>query len=233
PSDTASFLLARNLYWNGGVAIPEDAAELVNPSDDPFRITADPLLNAQAGLVLPRWSQSAGLFGDGSRTIGQARERLLLSYGAPAWGSAAVDAGAYRQIPSSVVVSVRTNGLSFLPSETWSAALHIHNTGYPGPADLFFGIVLPDGNTVVLVTGGGAAVGRLDDLSTFSPWIRGAPLLSPFTVDTGLFPLLRWSGAEPQGLYTLLFLVTKAGALSDGSVEAGDLLSLGLATARR
>ncbi len=233
PSDTASFVLERNLYWNGGAAVPEDGAELVNPSDDPFRITANPLLNGQAGLVLPRWSDGVGLFADGSTTIGQARERLLLGYGAPAWGSPAGDAGAYRQIPSAVVVSVRTNGASFLPSQIWSAALRVHNTGYPGPADLFFGILLPDGNTVLLVTAAGLSVGRLDDLSTLSPWIGGASLAAPFTLDTGLFPLLQWSGAEPQGLYTILFLITRAGALSDGSVDAGDLLSLGLATARR
>jgi hypothetical protein len=93
PTDqTSSFQLKNNLYWNGGVDIPYDAGELINYTDDDQRVVADPRLPEQSGIVLPRWNSSTGTFADGSSTIRQAFERLVLQYGVPAEGSAAIDA---------------------------------------------------------------------------------------------------------------------------------------------
>jgi len=92
PGQTASFTLDRNLYWNGGAAIPYDSSELVNYTDDAHRIVADPLLSGQAGLVVPRWVSGTLHFADGSSIIRQAFERLVALYGAPAAGSPAIDA---------------------------------------------------------------------------------------------------------------------------------------------
>ena len=78
---TASFTLNRNIYWNGGSAIPEDSNELVNYTDDTNRIVADPLLPDQSGLVVPHWDSSTQTFRDGSQSIQDAFWRLVVQNG--------------------------------------------------------------------------------------------------------------------------------------------------------
>lgn len=95
--ETLSYTLDSNLYWNGGLPIPEDAEERINPSDDARRRIADPRLGGQNDLVLPRWDEAGGRFADGSATVRQAFKRLVGRYGRPAHGSPAVDAAAPEQ----------------------------------------------------------------------------------------------------------------------------------------
>ena len=84
--ETTSFTLARNLYWNGGAAVPQNpAGDLVNPDDDAEAIFADPQLPSQAGLVLPR--RTGNTFADGSDSIREAFVRLVDLYGRPPLGS--------------------------------------------------------------------------------------------------------------------------------------------------
>lgn len=90
PGQTLSFTLHNNLYWNGSQPIPADGNELVNYTDDSARIVADPLLPGQSGLVLPMWTGSQ--FADGSATIREVFERLVLTYGVIPGNSPAVDA---------------------------------------------------------------------------------------------------------------------------------------------
>lgn len=90
PADTTSFALANNLYWNGGAAIPEDPAELINPSDDTSRLIANPLLPAPVFITLPRWVEISNRFADNSGTISQAF-RKLVAFATPAKGSPLID----------------------------------------------------------------------------------------------------------------------------------------------
>jgi hypothetical protein len=87
PGETASFTLDTNLYWNGGDALPFQAGELVNTTDDPHRLVADPRLAAPSGVVLPRWDPLAGRFADGSASVREAWRRLIALYGRPAPGN--------------------------------------------------------------------------------------------------------------------------------------------------
>jgi hypothetical protein len=89
--DVASFEIDNNLMWNGGAALPEDAAETINPSDDAAAVTGDPLLPALAGLALPRWDPDAAGFADGSATTCEVHARLV-ERGTPAGGSPALGA---------------------------------------------------------------------------------------------------------------------------------------------
>ncbi|MBW1749419.1 MAG: DUF1565 domain-containing protein [Deltaproteobacteria bacterium] len=82
PDDTLTFVLENNLYWNGGTAIPENSSELINYTDDSSRLIADPQIPAPVNIVLPRWLESSGLFGDGSSTIRAAFENLV-NYAVP------------------------------------------------------------------------------------------------------------------------------------------------------
>jgi hypothetical protein len=97
---TASFQLHNNLYWNGGNPIPSDSGELINYTDDGAGVVADPRLPNHDGLQLPRWTQGQGAFADGSTTIRQAFERLVLTYAVPTELSAIIDAADPANTPS-------------------------------------------------------------------------------------------------------------------------------------
>jgi hypothetical protein len=87
-SETNGEVLDRNLYWNGGAAIP--AGDVFSPLvHDVNRIVGNPLLNTnQAGVVLSRWTGTAFL--SGNATIRQEFERLVNTYGAIPTSSPAV-----------------------------------------------------------------------------------------------------------------------------------------------
>ncbi len=91
PADTTSFVIDNNLYDNGSEPVPDDPAELINPSDDSHSIMGDPLLGDQTGLVVPTWDAGTGVFTDGSATICEAFALLVDTYGRLGDGSAAID----------------------------------------------------------------------------------------------------------------------------------------------
>jgi hypothetical protein len=98
PSEVTGLVLLRNLYWNGGAAIPP--GDQVNPNvDDTTRIVANPQLNTnQSGIVLPHWNGTA--FPSGSTTIRQEFVRLVNTYGAIPAGSPAKDQADPAQAPA-------------------------------------------------------------------------------------------------------------------------------------
>jgi len=89
PDEIGAVSISNNLYWNGGSAVPDDDGEAVNPSDDAAGIVGDPLLGDVSALVVPHWDGSA--FADGSTDVCGAFENLVVRYGSPAPGSAALD----------------------------------------------------------------------------------------------------------------------------------------------
>lgn len=92
PSETDSFVLDNNLYWNGGEDIPYDETQLINYTDDHNRVVGDPFLGEQANLILPRWLPDENQFADGSITISEAFEQLVRLYGTLSANSLAIDA---------------------------------------------------------------------------------------------------------------------------------------------
>src|SRR5690606_21809118 len=87
--ETASFVLARNGYWNGGAPLPSNpAGDLVNPEDDAAPVPGDPGLPADAPLPLPRWDPASGRFGGGFASIDAVRAAWAAAF-APPPGSAA------------------------------------------------------------------------------------------------------------------------------------------------
>jgi hypothetical protein len=92
PGETSDFTLRNNAYWNDGAALPEDPAELVNPSDDASAVTGDPMLGDPSTVVLPRWDPDAGRFADGSSSTCDVFERIVEGYGRPPAASSLIDA---------------------------------------------------------------------------------------------------------------------------------------------
>lgn len=84
-AETTNMRLDRNLYWNGGQAIP--AGDVASPLvHDARRVVANPLVNTNhAGIVLPRWNGTS--FVSGSSTIRQEFVRLVELYGTIPAGS--------------------------------------------------------------------------------------------------------------------------------------------------
>ncbi len=91
PSDTSSFTLNNNLYWNGGSAIPHDSSDLINYTDDNSSYIANPQLKSPVGVTLPRWIPNTKSFGGGYTSIKTAFEALVANYCSIAKNSIAVD----------------------------------------------------------------------------------------------------------------------------------------------
>ena len=91
-NNTDNLSFDHNLFWNDGNPFPTSSESIIEVSDDVNRVIGDPLLGDQTGLVLPRWVPSALQFADGSTSIRQVFEQLVLNYGAPGDGSPAIDA---------------------------------------------------------------------------------------------------------------------------------------------
>ncbi len=98
--ETLSFTLANNLYWNGGQPIPSDGSELINYSDDKSAVIANPQLYAPTTVMLPRWDQGRGNFGEGLTTIQQVFSRLVVNYCTLPKNSRAIDAAYEAQAPT-------------------------------------------------------------------------------------------------------------------------------------
>lgn len=100
PADTLDFTIANNLYFNGGSAIPEDAAEEINPSDDAAARIGDPLLAPNAAAVRPYWIPGSGQFNGGYATIRAAFLGLVELYGRPGAGGAAAGQAFAAEVPA-------------------------------------------------------------------------------------------------------------------------------------
>ncbi len=99
-TETGTYALNGNLYYNGGAAIPGDASETVNCYDDASGIVSNPDLAGQDGLIIPRWDEEIGAFADGSSAIREVFQRMALLYGVPGEGSPVFDAGDCAQAPA-------------------------------------------------------------------------------------------------------------------------------------
>jgi len=253
--DTLGFFLESNLFWNGGDAIPSDATELINYTDDVGRIVANPRLRNPAGVRLPRWIRTINVFGDGSSTIRQAFERLVALYGSGAVGSPMIDTADPAQSPttdilgnlrlaglgtergawersSALLVSVAVNGVEFSAGDTVVVDIRVNNPGQPSSADFYLGAVLPGEVNVLffrdraLRTG----VGSASNVATWAPIQAGVSLSKSFTAELPGFIQRTWTGSEKAGAYRLFLIAAVAGAFADGVVDPGDVLGQSTAT---
>jgi hypothetical protein len=122
------------------------------------------------------------------------------------------------------LVNVAVNRGQFTAGTTLHLAVSVNNsTGLPVTANFLVGALLPDGNTLVFVTGSGIAFGQLSDPTTFRPLATGVPLAAPLVLTVPDFLVYTWTGGEPHGSY-LFFLAAQDAA-------TGNLIGVSTATA--
>jgi hypothetical protein len=97
-------------------------------------------------------------------------------------------------------------------------------------ADLYLGLLLPDGATLCFVTALSPLAGQCLPLSA-DP--AGFPRLAadipvPSSLDATLPDLMAYAfgGAEPPGVYSVFVLLTRPGTLGDGAIDPGDIIGL-------
>jgi len=128
---------------------------------------------------------------------------------------------------SPVNLSISVNQPSFEMGQTLTASVGLLNLGDPGAADIYLGILIPDGNyTTAFFTGADSfAFGTLDDFTSFRPVATGVPLALAFATTVPDFFSHRWTGAELPGDYAFIFYAVRAGALADGILTADEVLA--------
>jgi hypothetical protein len=98
-ADVSGIVLRRNGYFNGGAAIPQDAGDAVNFTNDAEQRIGDPRLPAQTGITTPHWLQSQSQFNGGFARIEEVFRSFAERYGLPAAGGAGVDQSDPAQMP--------------------------------------------------------------------------------------------------------------------------------------
>ncbi|AKS41589.1 hypothetical protein HNQ63_001089 [Wenzhouxiangella marina] len=121
PADqTDSATLDRNLYYNGGLAIPVDAGQFLDFNDDARAIVADPGLADPAALVPPVWDGTD--FADGSNSIRGVFVRLVERFATPADGSPLIDAADPAASPTEDILGSPRDAAPDLGALEWGAA---------------------------------------------------------------------------------------------------------------
>ncbi len=127
-------------------------------------------------------------------------------------------------------LSVATNAPTVLPGDTTVVSIDVSNPGLPSTVDFYFGVLLPDADTIIffrdLAFSSGTA--SLANPATLQPIVPGVNLAAPFTFNQPTFFTYRWTGTEPGGVYTLFLAAVLPGALADNQVDQGDIVALGV-----
>ncbi|MEM7103712.1 MAG: T9SS type A sorting domain-containing protein [Bacteroidota bacterium] len=90
--ETDHFVMSNNVYWNGGLTIPSDISnDMINVDDDVNAIMGNPFLANHGGLVTPHFNSTTSQFADGSSTIREAFETLVLAYALMGFQSVALN----------------------------------------------------------------------------------------------------------------------------------------------
>ena len=120
------------------------------------------------------------------------------------------------------------NQASFAVRQMLTATAGVVNPGLLGAADVYVGMLRPDG-TIEFFTGTGSAFGNVADLTSFRPIATGVSLATPFSVTVPNFYSHQWTGSEVRGTWVFFVGVLKAGALAGGSLASDAILSLATA----
>ena len=133
------------------------------------------------------------------------------------------------QLATGLAAIATANGSTFSVGQTVNITAGLINPGFAGAADVYVGLLRPDGS-IQFFTGTGVAVGQVTDVRTFRALATGVPLASPFFASVPSFYSHQRVAADPKGLYIFFVGAVKAGALSGGGLPDSAILTLMVTT---
>jgi len=154
-SDTLSFTLSNNQFFNDGNALPEGATDLVNPPDDSAAVISDPGLALHAGLITPVWVPGNNQFKGGYANIIDAFTGLVNLYAVPAANSTGIDQADNNFVPADDILGNPRDSMPDIGAYESVSTQFIFANGFEESIMTFF----------VTSTGNGAMGGDLGGLS--------------------------------------------------------------------
>jgi len=136
--------------------------------------------------------------------------------------------------PDAPTLTLRVNQPVLGPGDTLRVSVGVRTADVPIVGDAYFGIVQPDGQTVVFLTSTmpPAAVVRslAGDARTFVAVTPDLVIPASTAVTIEDFFVHALTGTEPPGPYIVFVALARDGAFDDGRVDPGDLLALAIQT---
>jgi hypothetical protein len=127
-------------------------------------------------------------------------------------------------------VRVNVNQPIFHSGDGLHVGLSAKNAVAAFNADLYFGLLSPDGATICFIAGLSPLAGQCLSLTanpaTFPPLAVSIPV--PSGLDATIPDLMAYTfgGGEPPGNYSVFVFLTRPGALGDGVIDPGDIIGL-------
>lgn len=128
--------------------------------------------------------------------------------------------------PQGLTLLMTTSHTRLAPGGTLRLTIGAFNQGAPVPMDVYCVVLLPDGASLISLSGAGMVNGRLDRVAAIPPLVANATLPTGFATTLDDFLTYTFTGAEPAGTYRFLLAAVRPGSLADGRVDGGDLIAL-------
>jgi len=127
----------------------------------------------------------------------------------------------------SLALTATVRGPGFSTGQTLQVGVGIDDPGIDSIVDLFFGVLLPDGHTVITFTDLSFhfALGDIADLTSLEPIAANLDLTAPLSASASPFFNYTWGGSEPAGIYNWFFLAAVHDSLADNSADPGDVVA--------
>jgi hypothetical protein len=129
-------------------------------------------------------------------------------------------------------LAIRLNQAVFRPGDTLRMDLELRNPGRPLTTDVYVGVILPDGQTILWLTNTAPLEGvvtsftQASDPRSFVPINRGVTWPRGLNAVQHDYLTYTFTGGEGPGTYHLLVGWTKPNSLQDGRIDEGDVLAL-------
>lgn len=171
---------------------------------------------------------------DGVQTVLLDTELAVASFGEDEAGEIYVVnlAGTVHRIanPDAPVLTLSLNQTAFRAGGTLRVRFGARNGLAAMAASFYFGIILPDGRTVIFLTSpsplAGVVTNVASDARTFPPLVADVVVPAGLDLTVEDFVVFTFARSEPPGTYRVFAALGRPGAFDDGRVDPGDLLAI-------